>query len=128
MLKPDAGPLKLENQTRAQMIAKYFNTDAFVPTAQVPRGVYGNSGRNIIDRPALLNTDFSAMKDIRITERYRVQFRAEFFNLFNQVVLGSADTTGGANNPDNTVTSRTFGQITTAGPAREIQFALKFLW
>jgi hypothetical protein len=68
------------------------------------------------------------MKDIRITEQYRIQFRAEFFNLLNQVVLGSADTTGGANNPDNTVTSRTFGQITTAGPAREIQFALKFLW
>jgi hypothetical protein len=128
MLKPDAGPLKLEHQSRAQMIAKYFNTDAFVPTAQVPRGVYGNSGRNILDRPALLNTDFSAMKDIRLSERYRVQFRAEFFNLFNQVVLGSGDTTGGANNPDNTVTSRTFGQITTAGPAREIQFALKFIW
>jgi hypothetical protein len=128
MLRANAGPLKLENQSRAQMIARYFNTDAFIPTSQVPRGVYGNSGRNILDRPALLNTDFSAMKDIRVTERYRVQFRAEFFNLFNQVVLGSSETTGGANNPDNTVNSRTFGQITTAGPAREVQFALKFLW
>ena len=128
MLKPDARPIKLENQSRAQMITRYFNTDAFIPTSQAPRGLYGNSGRNILDRPALLNTDFSAIKDVKATERYRVQFRAEFFNVFNQVVLGSSETTGGANNPDNSVNSRTFGRITTAGPAREIQFALKFIW
>jgi hypothetical protein len=128
MLKPDAGPLKLEHSSRADMIAKYFNTDAFVPTSQVPRGLYGNSGRNILDRPALLNNDFSVMKDIRLTERYRMQFRSEFFNIFNRVNLGSSETTGGSNDPDSTVTSSTFGRIRSAGPAREIQFALKFIW
>ncbi|MBI4875924.1 MAG: TonB-dependent receptor [Acidobacteria bacterium] len=128
MFKPGAGPLKRDFTSRADMIARYFNTDVFVPTGEVPRGVYGNSGRNILGRPALLNTDFSAMKDFRVSERYRVQFRSEFFNLFNQVVLGSSETTGGANDPDNTVNSRTFGQIRGARAAREIQFALKFIW
>jgi hypothetical protein len=127
MLRPGAA-IELDHSSRAAMIARYFNIDAFVPTREVPRGVYGNSGRNILDRPAWGNTDFSAIKDIRLTERYRLQFRSEFFNIFNQVALGSSETTGGANDPDNTVTSLTFGQIRSAGPAREIQFALKLLW
>lgn len=128
MLKPNAGPITREHSSRADMIAKYFNTDAFIPTSQVPRGVYGNSGRNILDRPALINTHFSVIKDFTLTERHRLQFRSEFFNIFNQVVLGSSETTGSASDPDNTVTSRTFGQIRSAGAAREIQFALKLMW
>jgi len=128
MLKPDAGPLTLEHSSRAEMIAKYFNTDAFIPTRDVPRGMYGNSGRNILNRPPLLNNDFSAMKDFKVMESCRLQFRAEFFNMFNQVKLGSSETTGGANDPDNTVTSSTFGRIRSAGGPREIQFALKLIW
>jgi hypothetical protein len=110
------------------MISRFFNTDAFVPTNEVPRGVYGNSGRNIISGPGFSATDFSAIKDFRIAEPVRMQFRAEFFNLFNQVALGCRETTGGCNDPDSTVNSRTFGQIRTAGAPREIQFALKLIW
>jgi hypothetical protein len=128
MLKPGAGPIERDHASRGDMIAQFFNTDAFVPTNQVPRGVYGNAGRNIISGPGMSNTDFSAMKDFRLTEAYRIQFRAEFFNAFNQVVLGCRETTGGCNDPDATVNSRTFGQIRSAGPAREIQLALKVIW
>jgi hypothetical protein len=120
--------LTREHSSRADMIQEYFNTAAFVPTNEVPRGVYGNSGRNILEGPGWGNTDFSAIKDFRITERYRMQFRSEFFNLFNQVAFGCRQTTGGCNDPDANRTSRTFGQIGSAGPAREIQFALKFNW
>lgn len=61
----------------------------------------------------------SVMKDIPVTERNRLQFRAEFFNAFNQVRLS---------NPDSTVNSQNFGRIRSAGSPRVIQFALKFLW
>jgi hypothetical protein len=128
MLKPDAGPVEIDHSSRADMIARYFNTDAFVPTNQVPRGVYGNIGRNTVIGPGFANTDFSAIKDFQLTEQSRLQFRSEFFNLFNQVAFGCRETTGGCNDPDANVNSRTFGQIRSAGPAREIQLALKLIW
>src|SRR2546422_7422708 len=39
--------------------SRFFNTAAFVPAAQLPRGLYGNSGRNILSGPALSSTDRS---------------------------------------------------------------------
>jgi hypothetical protein len=68
------------------------------------------------------------MKDFRIRESVALQFRSEFFNLFNHANLGCTNTTGGCTDPDNNATSSTFGRIRTAGPAREIQFALKLIW
>jgi hypothetical protein len=127
MLQPGAQVTR-DHANRADMIAKFFNTDAFIPTNQVPRGLYGDSGRNIISGPGFSNTDFSAIKDFRMTERFRLQFRSEFFNVFNQVRLGCVDTTWGCSDPVATVNSGSFGQIRSAGPAREIQFALKLLW
>jgi hypothetical protein len=82
-------------------------------------GQYGQSGRNILSGPAFSNTDFAILKEFPFKERYRVEFRSEFFNVFNQVNF---------NNPDNTVTDSTFGQILSAHPGRVIQFALKFFW
>jgi hypothetical protein len=110
------------------MIAKYFNTAAFVPPSQVPPGTYGNSGRNILTVPPTYVTNFSALKDFKFKESLRVQFRSEFFNFFNHANLGCTNTTGGCNDPDNSATSATFGRIRTAGSPREIQFALKLLW
>ncbi len=128
MLKPGAGPVARDHANRADMVAKFFNTDAFLAPSAVPPGTYGNSGRNIISGPGFSTTNFSAIKEFAFTERYRTQFRAEFFNLFNQVMLGCNTTTGGCADPDNSASSRTFGQIRSAGAAREIQFALKFIW
>jgi len=111
----------LSHPNRAAMVAQFFNTDAFVPTNLVAPGTIGNSGRNTISGPALSNTDFSIFKDFAFKERYKVQFRSEFFNVFNQVNF---------NNPDNTVDAGpgVFGAILGANSGREIQFALKFLW
>jgi hypothetical protein len=94
----------------------YFDTSAFVsPTAF---GDFGQLGRNIIVGPKQIDTDLSIMKAIPITESQRVEFRAEFFNLFNNVNFA---------NPINVASSANFGQIasTTTGP-RVIQFALKY--
>jgi hypothetical protein len=110
------------------MIAKYFNTAAFVPPSQVPPGTYGSSGRNILSVPSTSITNFSAIKDFKLKESYRLQFRSEFFNLFNHANFGCTATTGGCSDPDNNATSSTFGRIRTAGPSREIQFALKMIW
>jgi outer membrane receptor protein involved in Fe transport len=100
----------------ADRLDAYFDQSAFVsPTAF---GDFGQLGRNIIVGPKQINTDFSIMKNIPVTESQRVQFRAEFFNLFNNVNFA---------NPINIVSSENFGQIasTTTGP-RVIQFALKY--
>jgi hypothetical protein len=49
-------------------------------------------------------------------ERSKVQFRADFFNVFNNVPM---------NNPINSNASPVFGKIISAGPAREVQLALR---
>jgi hypothetical protein len=86
----------------------------------VPRGTYGNAGRGILNGPAASNTDFSVLKDFAFKERYKMQFRSEFFNVFNQVNF---------NDPDVSASDGSaFGQILGAGSGRVIQFALKFLW
>jgi hypothetical protein len=52
-----------------------------------------------------------------VTERFKLQFRAEFFNAFNHALL---------NNPDTTVADSNFGRITSARAPRIVQLALKF--
>ena len=67
-------------------INQWFDTSFNTPDAAwaTPRQyTYGNAGRNILRGPGRTNLDFSVFKQFAITERYRVQFRAEFFNLFN---------------------------------------------
>jgi len=100
----------------ADRLNAYFDPSAFVvPTAF---GDFGQLGRNIIVGPKQVNTDPSIMKLIPVTESQRVEFRAEFFNLFNNVNWA---------NPVNIASSANFGQIasTTTGP-RVVQFALKY--
>ncbi len=95
----------------------YFDTSAFVAPAAYTSD-FGSLGRNIIRGPKQINTDLSIMKVFPVTETQKVEFRAEFFNLFNNVNFA---------NPVSVVTSGNFGQIasTTTGP-RVIQFALKY--
>ena len=81
----------------------------------------GNLGRNTFTGPGWSNIDFSVIKDTRITESKSLQFRAEFFNLFNQADF---QTPGGM-----TLNSGSFGKLTsTIYAEREIQFGLKFIF
>ena len=105
--------------SRAGMVSQFFNTTAFVPANLLPRGTYGNSGRNIISGPALSSTDFTMMKDFPIRERLRAQLRGEFFNAFNQVNF---------NAPNTLVSAGGFGRITGASDGRVIQLAIKVIW
>jgi hypothetical protein len=117
VLHPDiVGNPERDHADRADMIRKFFNTDAFV----LPQlGQYGTAGRGIFSGPAFVSHDLGVLKDILVTERQRFQFRAEFINLLNQVNF---------NNPVATLSSSTYGQITGSQPGRTIQLGLKFLW
>lgn len=94
---------------------EYFNTACFKPA--LAAGDFGTSSRNILRGPNQKNVDFSIVKFFPITERIKMEFRTEFFNVFNNVNFA---------NPINIVESAPVGQIveTTTGP-RVIQFALK---
>lgn len=90
-------------------------------------GTLGNLGRNTVIGPGLATFDFSLIKNIYITESRYVQFRAEFFNLFNRANFG-------APNPSvftdaSGIPSGSFGRITdTTTTSRQIQFALKLIF
>jgi hypothetical protein len=103
----------------AAFVNSFFNTKAFVPINQLPLGLYGNAGRNILSGPALNNSDFTLMKEITAREPLQVQLRGEFFNAFNQVNFDPLNVQ---------VSSSSFGQIRSAQPGRVIQAAVKVLW
>ncbi len=106
-------------RTHSQLIAEWFDTSKFQPNAI---GTFGNSGKNILRAPRFFNTDVGLLKNTKITERLSAQFRAEFFNAFNNVNFDG---------PDNNVadkSSGTFGLITSAQDPRILQFALKLIF
>jgi hypothetical protein len=109
-------PRAVSRSDRATFITQFINTRAF---ALPPPGTYGNAARGILSGPAFVNNDFAVLKDIRVHEQRRLQFRAEFFNVFNQVNF---------NNPVVFVLNRNFGRILGARSGRVIQLGLKFLW
>ena len=104
-------------QSTAQSLLTYFAGYSF--TTPSPNDPFGNLGRNAFRAPGLENWDFSANKNFRITERFRLQFRSEFFNILNHTNFGL---------PNQTSNSSAFGTITTTYPARQIQFGLKLLF
>ena len=102
---------------------QYFDVMNFVAQEA---GFHGNLGRNTLILPGLATFDFSLIKAFPLSERFRLQFRSEFFNLFNRPNFGrpaqrlfnrSARRRGSAGFISNTVTS-----------AREIQFGLRLVF
>jgi len=112
--------LNRPNQTCDSMAApttlgQFFKTSCF--SIPLP-GELGNAGRTPVSGPGFVNTDFSAIKHFLLPrEGMRLDFRSEFFNLFNHAQFGQ---------PGGDINSATFGVInTTVGNPRVIQFALK---
>ena len=103
---------------------QYFNPSAF--TQPLP-GTYGNAGRNILQGPGLVETDLSLTKVFSFSERLKLQFRSEFFNIFNHTNFNApnpvvyASATGGPSPTAGVITS-------TTTTSRQIQFGLKLLW
>jgi len=95
-------------------LAQYFNPKAF---GAVATGQNGNVGRNIMYGPGAQNWDMSFFRDFPIHERHKLQFRGEFFNIFNHANFGVPVAV--LNNPN-------VGQILSAGAGRVVQFGLKY--
>lgn len=109
--RPDvAGSSSLGNPT----IEEWFNVNAFVLPNKY---TFGNAGRNSLRGPGFWNLDFSVFRNFDIVERLHLQFRGEFFNVFNHTNFA---------NPGSTLGNPNFGVITsTANGPRTIQVALK---
>jgi hypothetical protein len=103
----------------------YYDPTAYEQVARVPGedctyiDCYGTSGRNVLYGPTWVNLDFSLFRTFVLTERFRLEFRSEFFNLTN---------TPHFNNPSGSVTSSSFFNISSTSddsPERVIRFGLK---
>ncbi len=82
--------------------------------------IEGNSGRNQIEEPGVNNWDIGLLKNTRINERFSTEFRAEFFNAWNQAQFGP---------PNGSLIPGQFGRISSLlVPPREIQFGLKLYY
>jgi len=108
-------------------IAEWINPAAFATAA----GEFGTAPRDLVRGPGTWQVDLGLGKTIPLSERARLEFRSEFYNIFNHPQLGPPQSTF---NPKNTTG---FGSITTtlnttnpispvgSGTPREIQFALR---
>src|SRR5258708_2992529 len=104
--------------TSGQSIDHWFDVSAFLPQGAGGTSPYhfGNSGRNVLRGPDFVNFDFSVFKTFSITERMKLDFRSEFFNIFNHPNFGL---------PAAAVDTPQAGAIRVARSPRQIQFALK---
>jgi hypothetical protein len=114
--RPDVtGSAVLPNPT----IGQWFNTSAFVPQ---PFGTLGGVGRNTLYGPNQTHLDLSLFKNFPLREDWKLQFRAEVYNVSN---------TPGFANPNSQLGNPGFGAIASTNPSatpRQFQFALKLLF
>jgi outer membrane receptor protein involved in Fe transport len=100
-------------------ISRYFNTN----NVHVPTDVshpFGNAGRNIARSSSFYNLDLGLHKQFQLSgDSRKLEFRTEIFNALNKTNFQAA--TGD-------VSSSSFGVISSAFPARQVQFALKLLF
>jgi hypothetical protein len=92
----------------------YFNTALFSPEAI---GQFGNANRRFFHGPGINDFDMALVKDFRLTESKTLEFRAEWFNIFNHAQFAT---------PNGNINSGTFGLVTAAQSPRIGQLALKF--
>jgi hypothetical protein len=103
-----------------QSIGNWINPAAFA--TPVP-GTWGDAPRNVLRAPGAWQIDAGISKRLLVTERVQLQFRTDFFNIFNHPQYGS---------PSADVSSEGFGKIASTinigpvgtGTARQVQFAL----
>ena len=110
----------LPNDQRTRL--RWFNTDALAVPAALR---YGNAGRSILEGPGLINLDFSLLRNFRITESKRLEFRFEAFNLTNHTNFTLPGNSCTAVLPGSTCTAGTFGVIGSAFESRDLQFGFK---
>jgi hypothetical protein len=107
------GTVLSSKRSHAALVNEWFNTSDFAPNAV---GTYGDIGKNSLRGPRYFDTDLALLKEGKISKRVGYQFRAEFYNAFNNVNFS---------NPDAGLLDSNFGQLTSATDPRILQMALK---
>ena len=111
--RPDSlGPVNLSSSQ--QSVDRWFDTEAFAKPAPY---TFGNLGRNTVLGPGYHNWDLSLIKDVQFSNDHRIEFRFAFFNAFNHPNFEI---------PDATYGTESFGVISGARRAREIEIAVKY--
>jgi hypothetical protein len=123
------GPVHIQDPRKAGPNGPntYFLPDAFAAQAL---GTFGSANRRFFHGPGILNTDFALEKTTAITERTALEFRAEFFNIFNHAQF---------NNPSGNISTQqysqdghpiggSFGRVTSTRDPRIGQLSLKFVF
>jgi hypothetical protein len=106
---------------------QYLNPAAFTKNAP---GTYGNLGRDVLRGPKFVQVDVSLSRIFGIRESLRLEVRGEAFNVFNHTnFIAPATATGipgiSTSGISLSTSSSSFGQITSAGDPRILQFAMK---
>jgi hypothetical protein len=101
----------------------YLNRAAWTTPAA---GTFGNSRRNTVYGPKFNQLDLSLLKTTHITERHELEFRAEFFNIFNHANFGFPNVSWTPTSASFGLITSTFGNTMGFGTSRQIQFALKY--
>ena len=96
---------------------RWFNPAAFAVPAPF---TYGNSARNMLFGPGIFNWDAALFKNTRLTEKLRLEFRAEFFNILNHPNFGIP--------ASNISVPATVGRISSASDPRDIQFGMRLVF
>jgi hypothetical protein len=112
-VNPNGGPFNISGSSTADRL-KFFGAPA--------PGTDGTLGRNTFEGPNFNNVDFALFKNFalsKIKEDAKLQFRSEFFNIFNRVNFFQ---------PTPQLNSGTFGRPTSTFDARQIQLALKIIF
>jgi Carboxypeptidase regulatory-like domain/TonB dependent receptor/TonB-dependent Receptor Plug Domain len=102
--------------------------DPFPTATGTCSNLRGNLARNALIGPGLVNFDFSLVKNNYIGERVNVQFRSEFFNIFNRANFNSPINNETVFNEDGSSIDGAGRLDSTATTAREIQFAIKVIF
>jgi len=100
----------------ANVLAPYFKTSCYANNANY---VFGNEMRNDLNGPRNTNLDLAAFKDFQIWDNLKFEWRTDAFDALNHPLPGM---------PTQSVTSGTFGEITSKGNSRTIQLSAKILW
>lgn len=115
---PVNSPTDRANIRKGPVLYPYFNVNNILLPAE---GTLGNCGRDSLVGPGVDNWDMSFQKQTNITERVGIQFRAEFFDIWNHAQFYEPDS-------DPLDASTTYGRITSAAPPRQIQLSMKILF
>jgi hypothetical protein len=116
---PDMQCVADPDPTKRRQLMNCYDASAFALPANF---TFGNASRNILRGPKFVSTDLSFMKNIPIGGTMRFQFRAEVYNMFNNVNYGNPGSTFGV------PLATSFGRITSAGSMRQVQLGGKILF